>query len=75
MRAHVSPVPQDLNLTPREQDILHSLVEGLSYKKIADKLFISPLTVHSHIKRIYEKLQVHSKSEAVSKVLKSGFLR
>ncbi|MCC6396208.1 MAG: response regulator transcription factor [Bacteroidetes bacterium] len=59
------------NLTPRETDILQWLVEGLSYKKIAEKLFISPLTVQSHIKKVYEKLQVHSKSAAVSKALKS----
>lgn len=61
---------EKLNLTPRELDILQSLVEGHSYKKIAEKLFISPLTVQSHIKRVYEKLQVHSKSAAVSKALK-----
>ena len=60
----------DLHLTRRELDILQWLVEGLSYKKIAEKLFISPLTVQSHIKNIYEKLQVHSKSAAVSKALK-----
>jgi len=60
----------DLDLTPREFDILQSLVEGLSYKKIADGLFISPLTVHTHIKRIYEKLQVHSRGEAVSKAMR-----
>lgn len=61
---------EELNLTPREFDILQSLVEGHSYKKIAEKLFISPLTVQSHIKRVYEKLQVHSKSAAVSKALR-----
>jgi DNA-binding NarL/FixJ family response regulator len=61
---------EELNLTPREMDILQWLVEGFSYKKIAEKLFISPLTVQSHIKRVYEKLQVHSKSAAVSKALK-----
>lgn len=65
-----SPPPSsDLRLTPRESDILQYLVDGLSYKKIAEKLFISPLTVHTHIKRIYEKLQVHSRGEAVSRVL------
>ncbi len=63
--------PSDqMNLTPRELDILQWLVEGYSYKRIAEKLFISPLTVQSHIKRVYEKLQVHSKSAAVSKALK-----
>lgn len=70
VRRQAPPHPIDLNLTPREHDILQSLVDGLSYKKIGDKLFISPLTVHSHIKRIYEKLQVHSRGEAVSKALK-----
>lgn len=66
----VASQAEELNLTPRELDILQSLVEGHSYKKIAEKLFISPLTVQSHIKRVYEKLQVHSKSAAVSKALK-----
>jgi len=59
-----------MNLSPREFDILQWLVEGYSYKRIAEKLFISPLTVQSHIKRVYEKLQVHSKSAAVSKALR-----
>jgi DNA-binding NarL/FixJ family response regulator len=71
VRQYAPSVSPDIHLTPREFDILHSLVEGLSYKKIAEKSFISPLTVHTHIKRIYEKLQVHSKTEAVSKALRS----
>lgn len=75
MRGKEAPPKSDLNLTPREMDILQWLVEGLSYKKIAEKLFISPLTVQSHIKRIYEKLQVHSKSAAVSKALKYRLFR
>lgn len=70
MRGKETKPAPDLNLTPREMDILQWLVEGLSYKKIAEKLFISPLTVQSHIKKVYEKLQVHSKSAAVSKALK-----
>jgi DNA-binding NarL/FixJ family response regulator len=65
----------DMKLTSRELEILDSLVEGLSYKGIAEKLFISPLTVHSHIKHIYEKLHVHSMSAAVSKALKQGLTR
>jgi DNA-binding CsgD family transcriptional regulator len=64
----------ELKLTPRETDILQWLVEGLSYKSIAETLFISPLTVQSHIKRLYEKLHVHSKSAAVSKALKERLL-
>lgn len=73
-RREASPAV-DMNLTPRELDILQWLVEGFSYKKIAEKLFISPLTVQSHIKRVYEKLQVHSKSAAVSKALKYKLFR
>jgi DNA-binding NarL/FixJ family response regulator len=70
VRGREASPSNQMNLTPRELDILQRLVEGLSYKKIAEKLFISPLTVQSHIKRVYEKLQVHSKSAAVSKALK-----
>ena len=70
VRGETLPASSDLSLTPREHDILQSLVEGLTYKKIADRLFISPLTVHTHIKRIYEKLQVHSRGEAVSKAMR-----
>lgn len=66
---------ENMNLTPREYDIVKCLVEGLSYKGIAEKLFISPLTVQSHIKHIYEKLQVHSKSAVVYKVLKFNLFR
>jgi DNA-binding NarL/FixJ family response regulator len=70
VRGEPTPTAADMNLSPREMDILQWLVEGYSYKRIAEKLFISPLTVQSHIKRVYEKLQVHSKSAAVSKALK-----
>ena len=59
----------DFNLTKRENEILRELINGLSYKKIADKLFISLDTVRSHIKNIYQKLQVNSKSEAILKAL------
>jgi len=60
------------SLSPRELDILQALVEGLSYKRIAEKHFISVHTVHGHIKNIYEKLHVHSKSAAVSRALRDG---
>ena len=62
---------EEFNLTTRETEILEGLVTGLSYKKIADKLFISIDTVRSHIKSVYEKLHVHSKTEAVAKALKN----
>ncbi len=56
-------------LTRRETEILSHLCQGKSYKMIADALFISQGTVHSHIKNIYSKLKVNSKSEAVIKAL------
>ncbi len=58
------------NLTDREKEILSCLVEGMSYKLIADECTISIDTVNVHIKNIYKKLQVHSKSEAVAKAIK-----
>lgn len=57
-------------LTEREGEIMDLLVEGFLYKEIADKLFISVETVHSHIRHIYEKLQVRSRTQAVVKFLK-----
>lgn len=61
-------------LTPREREILALITEGVSTEQIADKLFISPQTVRNHIKNIYEKLQVHSKAQAVAKALKEGLV-
>lgn len=58
------------NLSEREKQVLHLLVEGYSYKMIAADMFIAIDTVRSHIKKIYEKLQVNSKSEAVAKAFK-----
>jgi DNA-binding NarL/FixJ family response regulator len=58
------------DLTEREKDILRCLVDGLSYKMIADKLIISYHTVNAHIRKIYEKLHVNSSQEAISKALK-----
>lgn len=57
------------NLTPREQEVLDHLAKGFLYKEIADALGISYDTVHAHIRRIYEKLQVRSRTEAVAKHL------
>lgn len=64
----VSGVSQ-FELTPREKEILNALVEGMSYKKIADTFFLSISTVRTHINNIYQKLHVNSKSQAVAKVL------
>lgn len=60
-----------INLSDREKDVLKLLVEGMSYKMIADKVCLSVHTIHSHIKKIYEKLHVNSKSEAVVKAIRN----
>ena len=62
-KSYVSP------LTYKEKEIVLGLVDGLSYKMIADKAFISIETVRSHIKNIYKKLHVHSKAEVIRKSL------
>lgn len=61
---------EDYNLTDREKQVLQLLVDGYSYKMIAAEMFIAIDTVRSHIKKIYEKLHVNSKSEAVAKAFK-----
>ncbi len=62
-------------LTAREQEVLEKLAEGNSYATIADALGISLNSVRSYIRHIYDKLQVHSKTEAVSKGLKQRIIR
>ncbi|MEX1062918.1 MAG: response regulator transcription factor [Balneolaceae bacterium] len=57
-------------LTPREQDIINGLVDGLSYKLIADRYDISIDTVRAHIRNIYKKLHVNSKAEVIAKSLR-----
>jgi DNA-binding NarL/FixJ family response regulator len=65
-----TPTNADYHLSDREQQVLQFLVNGYSYKMIATEMFISIDTVRSHIKKIYEKLHVNSKSEAVAKAFK-----
>jgi DNA-binding NarL/FixJ family response regulator len=65
-----NPVHADYNLSEREKQVLQFLVNGYSYKMIAAEMFIAIDTVRSHIKKIYEKLHVNSKSEAVAKAFK-----
>lgn len=59
------------NLTPQETELLKLVIEGHSYKTAAAKLEISISTVSFHLQNIYNKLQVHSKSEAVAKALRN----
>lgn len=73
---HQSPGKKEthFDLTPREVDILTMLTKGFSYKMIADASGLRYHTVNSHLKRIYEKLQVHSATEAVAKAFDQGLV-
>jgi DNA-binding NarL/FixJ family response regulator len=62
---------EEYNLTKKEKEVLAELADGKSYKMVADKLGISYYTVNTHVKHIYDKLQVHSIGEAVSLALKN----
>ena len=63
------------HLTPRELEILGCLIKGMSYKMIADSCGISWHTVNFHCKKIYEKLHVHSASEAVAKAIENKIVQ
>jgi DNA-binding NarL/FixJ family response regulator len=69
-KAPAAPVPATENLSEREQQVLDLLSHGLMYKEIAEKLGLSYETVHTYIRRIYEKLQVRTRTEAVAKFLR-----
>ena len=60
------PTQNKSPLSPKENEVLALLAEGLSYKMIADKLGVSYSTINTHIKRIYEKLHVASLGEAIA---------
>ena len=64
-----SPRNTDYQLSEREKEILHLMVEGHQYKDIAERSFISYETVRTHVKHIYKKLHVVSRSEAVMKAI------
>lgn len=66
--------PDDYRLSSRELDIIKGLVAGYSYKLIADELHISIDTVRSHIRSVYDKLQVNSKTEAILKAMREGLV-
>ena len=69
-----STLSPDTDLSSREKEILQGLVDGLSYKMLGAKYFISIDTVRTHIKHIYDKLHVHSKSQAVAKALRERII-
>jgi len=69
------PAPEDhYDLTAREREVLELLVAGHDFKEIADALIVSVYTVRAHIRNIYDKLHVHSKSQAVAKALREGLI-
>ena len=70
-----APAKPDMQLSLRQMEILRMLAEGHSYKVCAATLNVGLDTVRSHVRRIYERLHVHSRSEAVWKALQSGLLR
>lgn len=76
-----SPLPsqteeeeETVKLTSREVEVLEQLSTGLPYTSIAENLIVSPATVRRHIENIYQKLQVHSKIEAIAKAKKKRFI-
>lgn len=68
----VTPVVTSLPLTPREQELLTHLAKGLLYKEIGDVMGITTGTVKQHIHKIYDKLQVSNKTEAINKFNESA---
>ncbi len=69
------PVPENNPLSARETEILQLLAKGMSFNEIGEILGISPHTVTAHIKKIYRKLAVHSRGEAVYEATQMGLLR
>ena len=69
------PDRADYHLTPHEIRLLQLLAEGHSYKSAAARVGVTGKTISFHLQRIYEKLQVHSKSEAVSKALRNHLIK
>ncbi len=66
--------PRDYGLTTREKEVLKHMVDGLLVPQIAERLFISSHTVFAHIKKINEKLGVHTRSKAVVKAIKENLV-
>lgn len=62
--------PSKSPLTEKEKEVVQGLVDGLSYKLIAERMFISVGTIYTHIKNIYKKLRVNSKAEVITKSLR-----
>ena len=70
----ISPTTDDYMLSEREKEILKMMVEGNNFYQIAQKAFISYETVRTHVKRIYKKLHVACRSEAIMKAIQQGLV-
>ena len=73
-RENRPPERADYELTPHETRLLKLLAEGHNYKTAAAVLNVTPSTVNFHLQHIYEKMQVHSKTEAVAKALRNRLI-
>lgn len=69
-----SAATSDVSLTPQETRLLALLAEGHGYQSAGDALGVSVNTVRKHIRNLYEKLEVHTRSEAVGKAMRSGLI-
>jgi len=67
IREAKAPEPQEELLSKRQREIVELLAEGLAYKQIADRLGLSAHTISNHLRKVYEKLQVQTRTEAVMK--------
>ena len=74
MFAGFAPAKKEYNLSNRETEILHHIVEGKTKKEIASELYLSFHTVDFHLRNIYKILQVHSRSDAVAKALREKLI-
>jgi DNA-binding NarL/FixJ family response regulator len=75
MFSKLAPKRGDFGLSEREQEILQLMVTGLIKKEIADRLQLSVHTVDTYLRRIYEKLEVNTRTGAVAKALKEGLVK
>ena len=74
MFSKLAPKQNDYGLSEREKEILQLMTTGLIKKEIADKLTLSVHTVDTYLRRIYEKLEVNTRTGAVAKALKEGLV-
>jgi DNA-binding NarL/FixJ family response regulator len=75
LRGNRPEQPSEVRITERELEVLRAIVKGFSYDEIARLLEISATTVATHVRRIYRKLAVHSRSEATYEALQQGIVR